>query len=70
MTASPITTDMSIPEIVKNHPATQAVFEKYGIHTDYKALEFESVLASAKVNQVDVDQLLTELNAAASVSAQ
>lgn len=67
--AALVTAEMSIPDIVKNHPETKVVFEKYGIHTNYKALEFETVLASAKVNQVDLDALLNELNQAASVSA-
>lgn len=66
---APITSDQSIPEIVKQYPATQAIFEKHGIRTNYKALDYETLLASATVNQVDIEVLLTELNAAVSASS-
>lgn len=59
-----ITENMSVPEIVKQHPATAAVFRRFGLNPDYKALQYENLSASVKVNQVDLQQLLAELNAA------
>jgi len=63
-TLTPATlSDASIPDIVAQWPATQAVFEKFGIHTNYEALKHETLLASARVNQVDGDALLAALQA-------
>ena len=56
--------EASIPEIVAQWPATQAVFEKFGMHTNYEALKHETLLASARVNQVDGDALLAALKQA------
>ena len=59
-----ITTDLSVPEIVAAFPQTADVFARYGIHTAYKALEFENLIATSKVHQVDLEALLQELNSA------
>ncbi len=53
--------DKSIPQIVMEYPQTEAVFQRFGINPDYKALQFETVTASAKVNQVDEAALMTAL---------
>ena len=58
--------DASIPDIVAQWPATQAVFEKFGMHTNYEALTHETLLASARVNQVDGDALVAALQQAIS----
>ena len=55
-----------IPDIVKEHPNTQSVFERFGIMMSYKAMQFESLSATAKVHQVDVDTLVNELQQAVS----
>jgi hypothetical protein len=61
----PIHAKMSVPEIVDNHPETEAVFERYGVRIKgYKALEFENLEATAIVHQLDVQELLKELNQA------
>ncbi|MBK8189776.1 MAG: hypothetical protein IPK79_04935 [Vampirovibrionales bacterium] len=59
---TPITDDMSIPEIVTRYPRTEAVFRRLGIDPTYKALAHESLKASALVNQIDTNTLLTALN--------
>lgn len=51
----------SVPDIVAKYPQTQPVFEKFGLNVSYKALEFESVSASAKVNQIDEAALMAAL---------
>ena len=57
-----ITEEMTIPEILKNFPQTKDVFEKYGIDPTYKALEFENISASVRVNQINLQNILAELN--------
>jgi len=58
--------EASIPDIVAQWPTTKEVFEKFGIHTNYEALKHETLLASARVNQVDGDALLAALQQAIS----
>ncbi|MEB3205894.1 MAG: hypothetical protein VKK59_00930 [Vampirovibrionales bacterium] len=67
---SPITTDLPIPQIVEAYPQTLMVFERYGLKNlnDYKAIQFETLLATAKVQQWDITQLLNDLNAVAADS--
>lgn len=55
--------DKTIPEIVATYPQTTAVFERFGINPTYEALKYETVTASAKVNQVDESALLDALQA-------
>ncbi|MGE0200356.1 MAG: hypothetical protein AB7P76_05240 [Candidatus Melainabacteria bacterium] len=58
-----ITQDMSVPEIVAGFPATKPVFAEFGIPTqDVKALEYENLFATARVQQVDLQALLKRLN--------
>jgi hypothetical protein len=59
----PIHAEMTVPEIVSHYPETQGVFERHGIRRDgYKALEYETLFATAKVHQLALDALLAELN--------
>lgn len=61
-----ITQEMTIPEIVEKYPATEKVFNDFDIRLEgYKAIEFETVFATARVHQLDLDKLLSELNKAA-----
>lgn len=53
-----------IPDIVASHPETVAVFEKFGINPTYEALKYETITASAKVNNVDEAALLAALQQA------
>jgi len=58
-----ITGDMTIAEIIRRHPQTLAVFEKYGLACyECQIAEFEAIEHGAGVHKVDVDKLLTELN--------
>lgn len=59
-----ITADMSVPDIVEKYPATKPVFEQYGLHVNYKALSYETLSASAVVNQLELEPLLKALNQA------
>jgi hypothetical protein len=67
----PITADLPIPQIVEQYPQTLAVFERYGLKnlSDYKAIQYETLFATAKVQQWNVTQLLTDLNTAAKTSS-
>jgi hypothetical protein len=63
MSNTPITQEMTIPEIVTQFPQTKDVFAKYGLHVDgYKALEYENLFATSRVHQIDLQQILSELN--------
>jgi hypothetical protein len=62
---SPIHAEMSIPEIVEQFPATEAIFNRHGIQVNsYKAIEFETLFATARVHQLPLQALLDELNRA------
>lgn len=66
-TPAPITSEMSVPEIVAQHPETQAVFATYGLHiSGYKALVYENLVATSRVHQLNLDNLIQDLNAAIS----
>ena len=63
---APIHAEMSIPEIVEQFPATEAIFNRHGIQVNgYKAIEFETLFATARVHQLPLQALLDELNRAA-----
>lgn len=63
--SAPLSEAMSIPEIVAQWPQTRSVFARHGIDPDgYKALRYESLLATCKVQQLDRGQLLQELQQA------
>ncbi len=66
MTATDSLAEQTIPQIVAQYPHTEAVFQRFGINPGYKALQFETVTASAKVNQVDEVALMAALNEAVS----
>lgn len=58
-----ITPEMSIPEIVEKFPGTREVFKRHGIYVDgYKALDHENLIATSKVHQLNLDDLVAELN--------
>ncbi len=59
-----ITPEMSVPDIVAQYPETEAVFKQYGLNVHYKALSYETLSASALVNQLKLDELLPALNSA------
>lgn len=57
-----IAATQSIPEILAEHPETEAVFKRFGVGTRHEALKHESLKATCLVSQVDLDQLLLALN--------
>jgi hypothetical protein len=62
----PIHAEMSIPEIVDRFPATEAVFARHGLQVEgYRAIEHESLFATARVHQLPLQPLLAELTTAA-----
>jgi hypothetical protein len=62
---APIHSEMSIPEIVEQFPKTEAVFARHGIQVSgYKAIEFETLFATARVHQLPLQPLIDELNRA------
>ncbi|MCP3177909.1 MAG: DUF1858 domain-containing protein [Desulfuromonadales bacterium] len=60
-----ITKEMTIGQILREHPETIAVFKRFGLdcHTCQIA-SLESVECGAEVHQVDTDALVSELNSA------
>jgi hypothetical protein len=62
----PLNAEMSVPEIVERFPVTEAIFARHGLQVaGYKAIEHESLFATARVHQLPLQPLLAELNAAA-----
>ena len=60
-----VTKDMSIIDIVQNHPETLEVFAKYGMGCiGCAAARFENLEAGAKVHGFDVDAMVNDINAA------
>lgn len=58
-----ITKDMIIADVIRNHPETIAVFQKFGLSCrECQIADFEEVEHGAGVHEVDLEQLLTELN--------
>jgi len=58
-----ITKDMTIAEILRRHPETFPVFERYGLDCyDCQVADFEQLEHGANVHKVDIDLLLAELN--------
>jgi hybrid cluster-associated redox disulfide protein len=54
---------MSINEIVRKHPETIPVFEKFGLGcVGCQAALFEDIEEGAKVHGIDVEDLVTHLN--------
>lgn len=60
-----ITRDMKIADIISRHPQTIEVFRRFGLEClECQIADFEEVEHGAGVHQVDLDDLLTALNAA------
>jgi hybrid cluster-associated redox disulfide protein len=58
-----ITRDMTIGDVVHQHPETIPIFRKFGLECmECQIAQFEEVEHGAGVHQVDVEALLTELN--------
>lgn len=59
-----VTKEMSIIDIVQNHPETLEVFAKYGMGCiGCAAARFENLEAGAKVHGFDADAMVSEINA-------
>lgn len=59
-----ITKDMSITDIVENHPETVDVLLRYGMHCfGCMAARFENIEQGAMAHGIDVDELMKDLNA-------
>jgi len=57
----------SVPDILAEFPQTEPVFQQFGLFPHYKALAFETLSASAAVNQVDLPALLKALDTVVSL---
>ena len=58
-----VTKDMSIIDIVQNHPETLEIFAKYGMGCiGCAAAKFENLEAGAKVHGFDADVMVAEIN--------
>ncbi len=69
MTDQVITKDMPISDVVKKHPETIPVFMKHGLHCIGCAVAaFESIGEGAAAHGIEVEALVTDLNAAATES--
>jgi hybrid cluster-associated redox disulfide protein len=54
---------MSIDEVVRKHPETIPIFEKFGLGCiGCKAALFENIEQGAEVHGIDVETLITSLN--------
>ena len=59
-----ITKDMNIQEVVEKHPASVRVFLDHGLHCIGCAVaRFENIEQGAMAHGIDVDALLSDLNA-------
>ncbi len=66
MDRPPITPNMRIRDVIERYPQTLSVLHQYGIRCgDCHASRYESVGAGARVHDLDVQSLLTDLNTAA-----
>ncbi|MEJ2471478.1 MAG: DUF1858 domain-containing protein [Desulfuromonadales bacterium] len=60
-----ITRDMTISEIISNHPETIGVFREFGLDCmECQIADYEEVEHGAGVHNVDIDKLLEALNRA------
>jgi hybrid cluster-associated redox disulfide protein len=58
-----INKNMSINEVVRKHPETIPIFEKFGLGcVGCEAALFENIEQGAKVHGIDVETLITSLN--------
>ena len=59
--------EMTIAEIITNHPQTIAVFRSFGLDCmECQIAYYEEVEHGARVHNVDIEQLLKALNGAVS----
>ncbi len=59
-----ITKDQGIMDIVTSHPETLEVFAQYGMGCiGCAAARFENLEAGAKVHGIDVDEMVSAMNA-------
>ncbi len=59
-----VTKEMSIIDIVQQHPESLEVFAKYGMGCiGCAAAKFENLEAGAKVHGFDPDEMVAEINA-------
>ncbi len=60
-----ITRDMTIEDVIRQHPETIPVFRKFGLECmECQIAAFEAVEHGAGVHHVDIEKLLEELNEA------
>jgi hybrid cluster-associated redox disulfide protein len=58
-----INKNMSINEVVRKHPETITIFEKFGLGcVGCEAALFENIEQGAEVHGIDVETLITSLN--------
>lgn len=58
-----VSKEMSIIDIVQNHPETLEIFAKYGMGCiGCAAAKFENLEAGAKVHGFDADEMVAEIN--------
>jgi len=58
-----INKNMSINEVVRKHPETISIFEKFGLGcVGCEAALFENIEQGAEVHGIDVETLITSLN--------
>lgn len=62
--ADVITREMPIGDVVRQHPETIEVFSRHGLHCIGCAIaSFESIEEGAMVHGIDIEALVTDLNA-------
>ncbi|MBD3282069.1 MAG: DUF1858 domain-containing protein [Candidatus Portnoybacteria bacterium] len=60
-----ISKDMKIEDIIKHHPQTLEVFQKFNIHCiGCAAASFETLEQGAAAHGIDIEELVKELNKA------
>ncbi|MBW2980255.1 DUF1858 domain-containing protein [Candidatus Woesearchaeota archaeon] len=63
--ADKITKEMSLADVVQNHPETVPVFQAHGLHCMGCAMaSFETLEQGAAAHGMDIDKLLADLNKA------
>jgi len=71
MVTETITKEMTIGEVVREHPEAVRVFLAHGLMcVGCAAARFENILQGATAHGIDVDALVTDLNAAVEEKAQ
>lgn len=67
--AAPITQDTRITDMIRRHPATVPVLERYGLPCSECALvNIATVALGAERHHLDLDRFLADLNKAASTA--